>query len=359
MLLSKIRRKLKTIWGRLSWKMFRAWGPKKHSDLPRISYLIPGTGISGGLAVICQHASHLQARGFSVSFIDVEESGKPIDWFPGLQVEVIPLSRVKEKLDLAIATGWQTVDPLLWLKADRKCYFVQSDETRFFDDPRIKKKIRKTYSYDFEHFTEARWIQAWLKSEFEKEAHYVPNGLDEKIFFPSEPLEPKRVFRVLLEGAICLPFKGMKEAFEAVAELDCEVWCVSGSGKPEPDWRCDRFFERVPMETMRRIYSSCDVILKMSKVEGFFGPPLEMMACGGTAVVAKVSGYDEYIVDGVNALVVEAGDVEGAKEAVLRLMNDPALRERLSLSGRETAANWRWDRAIDALEEVFRGKKEK
>ena len=47
---------------------------------------------------------------------------------------------------------------------------------------------------------------------------------------------------------------------------------------------------------MYEIYNQCDVLLKMSKVEGVFGPPLEMMACGGTCVVGNVSGYDEYCV---------------------------------------------------------------
>ena len=104
---------------------------------------------------------------------------------------------------------------------------------------------------------------------------------------------------------------------------------------------------------MRKIYSSCDILLKMSRVEGFFGPPLEMMACGGTAVVSKVTGYDEYIVDGYNALVVEMGDVNRARAAVKRLIEDPELRKRLIANGQQTAKNWRWEQTIDILEKVY------
>ncbi|HEY9766865.1 MAG TPA: glycosyltransferase family 4 protein, partial [Chroococcales cyanobacterium] len=201
---------------------------------------------------------------------------------------------------------------------------------------------------------EARWIQSWLKEEFGHDASYTPNGLDPAIIGMTVPLEPKNArVRVLLEGPICIPFKGMKDAFAAVRDLDCEIWCVSSAGKPEEGWRCDRFFEAVPMVEMKRIYSSCDVLLKMSRVEGFFGPPLEMMACGGTAVVSKVTGYDEYIVDGVNALVVEQGDVEGARTAVKKLIEDPKLRLRLSEEGAKTAACWRWEPTIDTLESLF------
>jgi glycosyltransferase involved in cell wall biosynthesis len=157
-----------------------------------------------------------------------------------------------------------------------------------------------------------------------------------------------------LEGPIDIPFKGMEDAFLAVQDLDCEIWCISSAGKPRSGWRCDRFFEKVPMIDMKRIYSSCDIFLKMSRIEGFFGPPLEMMACGGACVVGEVTGYDEYIVHGYNALVVREGDVEGAKNAVRELIQDIALREKLIENGKKTASLWRWEPSIDELERIYR-----
>jgi len=139
----------------------------------------------------------------------------------------------------------------------------------------------------------------------------------------------------------------------AVNGLDCEVWCISSAGTPKPGWRCDQFFSKVPMEQMKYIYSSCDILLKMSRVEGFFGPPMEMMACGGTCVVGNVTGYDEYIVDGYNALVVNLGDVQGAHDALKRLIEDPELRNTLAKNGIKTAQEWGWDGSIDSLEKIF------
>ena len=110
------------------------------------------------------------------------------------------------------------------------------------------------------------------------------------------------------------------------------------------------------MESMKHIYSQCEILLKMSRVEGFFGPPMEMMACGGTCVVGKVTGYDEYIVDGWNALVVEQGDVRGAHDALKKLIEDPAYRKMLAANGRQTAGQWRWEPSIDTLEELYNGK---
>ena len=317
----------------------------------RIAYLIPGCGVSGGIAVICQQANRLLRRGHEVLLV-CETDERTVEWFPEQKVPVIGLSEYPANIDALIATGWSTSFRVATLPAHRKFYFVQSDETRFHPKHSAWEHItRLSYTLGFNFITEARWIKAWLKESFGKDAELVPNGLDEKIFFPAEPLQVKgKKPRILLEGAIGLPYKGMMEAFAAVSGLDVEVWCVSSYGKPEKHWKCERFFEQVPMTEMRRIYSSCDILVKLSRVEGFFGPPMEMMACGGAVIVGKVTGYDEYIEDDKNALVVDATDVAQATNAIRRLIDDKALRERLIQAGMTTARQWQWESSIDVLE---------
>jgi glycosyltransferase involved in cell wall biosynthesis len=329
------------------YKIIRPLGPK-------IGYVIPGCGISGGIAVICQHVNRLLRRGYDVVMIS-EDGNTSIDWFPNQKVQVIPLKEADDNFDILVATGWSTAYTVRNMNAKRKFYFVQSDESRFYPQgSREQKLAMESYKFDFEYLTEALWIKRWLKEKFNHEAVYVPNGLDEQIFHATTPLEPKGdKVRVLLEGPIDIPFKGMEDAFKAVEGLDCEVWCISSSGKPKPEWKCDRFFEKVPMEKMKEVYSSCDILLKLSRVEGFFGPPMEMMACGGTAVVGDVTGHDEYIIDGYNALVVPLGDISAAHLALKRLISDPKLRARLIENGRKTADQWKWEPTIDILEKVF------
>lgn len=326
----------------------------------RIGYIIPSCGISGGVGVVCQHANRLLERGHEVVLLALDKP-EGLAWFPKQRVPVVQAAQWKDPLDVLIATGWKTAFWLPKIRAQVKCYFVQSDETRFYPEKSIQRQLAMlSYFSRVHYFTEAKWIQAWLKQTFGHDSFLVPNGLDGSLFFPDEPLVPKSSRpRVLLEGSISLPFKGMQEAFEAVMPLDVEIWCVSSSGRVKKDWRCDQFFEHVPMTRMRKIYSSCDVLLKMSRVEGFFGPPMEMMACGGVNVVAKVTGYDEYIIDRENALVVEAGDVLGARAAVQELLENRLLREQMVERGLKTAAAWRWDSSIELLEKELNGLFEK
>lgn len=320
----------------------------------KIAYLIPGCGVSGGIAVVCQHVNRLLSRGHEVLLVS-EADERTIDWFPNQRVPIVGLQSFPANLDVLVATAWSTAFRVAVLPAKHKFYFVQSDETRFHPTNSAWEHItRLSYSIGYNYLTEARWIRQWLSDGFGHLAELVPNGLDDSIFFPSEPIAAKgKKPRVLLEGAIGLPYKGMAEAFEAVHDIDVEVWCVSSFGKPAKTWKCHRFFEQVPMTEMRRIYSSCDILVKLSRVEGFFGPPMEMMACGGTVVVGEVTGYDEYIENEVNALVVDPLKPQHAATAIKRLIEDAGLRERLRANGKSTAERWQWEASIDTLERYF------
>ena len=70
----------------------------------------------------------------------------------------------------------------------------------------------------------------------------------------------------------------------------------------------DRVFSRVPILETPRVYRSCDVLVKLSYIEGMFGPPLEMFHCGGTAIVYRVTGHEQYIRHDDNSLVVTPDD---------------------------------------------------
>ncbi len=307
------------------------------------------------MAVVCEHLNRLKKLGYK-TLIASYDNKTDLSWFPNQSVKVIPLKNNKEtieKYETVVATGWITAYELLLLNVKKKIYFVQSDETRFYPKGSyLKQRVKRTYSFPFEFMTEAKWIKSWLKKEFNKNAFYIPNGINIDIFHPDTPLapKPKNKKRILLEGAINLPFKGMEEAFNVVQDLDCEVWCVSYDGKPKLEWHCDRFFEKVPMQDMRKIYSSCDILLKLSKVEGFFGPPLEMMACGGVSIVAKVTGYDEYIINGYNALVTEPNNISKTKKLLQKLINDKKLYNHLKLNSKKTVEKMSWENSIKLLE---------
>jgi len=321
---------------------------------PKIGYVIPGTGISGGIIVICEHANRLIERGYDVSLIS-QNNQNEIPWYPNLLSNVIPLDKITNNYDVLIATGWQTTKVVHNLSAIKKFYFIQSDESRFYEKGSSNYYAAlETYEMDFKFLVIAKWMQKWISEKHDKESIYVPNGLNEKIVHQTDPLKEKTSkLRVLIEGPIDIPFKGVGNAFKAIKGLDCEVWCVSSSGVPKKEWKLDRFFYQVPFHEMKFIYSSCDVLLKMSEVEGFCLPPLEMMKCGGTAVISEVTGIEEYAKNYKNSIIIKSGDIQGARNAINKLINDRNLLRELKENAKITTEKFKWEPTIDKLEEEY------
>ncbi|NMB57352.1 glycosyltransferase family 4 protein [Candidatus Beckwithbacteria bacterium] len=323
-----------------------------------ICYIIPATKITGGVAVVCEHLNRLKKLGYKTLIVSCDNK-TDLSWFPNQSVKVVPLKgnqKLIERYETVVATGWITAYELLLIKVRRKMYLVQSDETRFYPiGSYLKTRVKRTYTFPFKFITIAKWLQKFLKNNFNQDSYYIPNGINTNIFYPDTLLtpKPKNKKRILLEGAINLPFKGMEQAFKIVQDCDCEVWCVSYDGRPKPEWHCDRFFEKVPMQEMRHIYSSCDIMLKLSRVEGFFGPPLEMMACGGVPIVAQVTGCEEYIKDGYNALLTEFSNVKKTKQLLNKLISNQKLYNYLQTNSYKTVQAMNWDKTITRLQKII------
>jgi glycosyltransferase involved in cell wall biosynthesis len=75
---------------------------------------------------------------------------------------------------------------------------------------------------------------------------------------------------------------------------------------------------------------------RSGKREGIPVVLMEAMATGLPVVASRLSGIPELVTDGVDGLLVPPGDDEALADALARLADDRALRERLGTAGRET-----------------------
>jgi glycosyltransferase involved in cell wall biosynthesis len=89
-----------------------------------------------------------------------------------------------------------------------------------------------------------------------------------------------------------------------------------------------------------------------SLYEGFGFPPLEAMAAGVPVVATRAGSLPEVLGDG--AVLVEVGDDDGLVEALERVLDDPAQRERLVAAGTERAAAFSWERCGEGLSRLYR-----
>jgi 1,4-alpha-glucan branching enzyme len=97
---------------------------------------------------------------------------------------------------------------------------------------------------------------------------------------------------------------------------------------------------RRPLAEVAASLAHADVAVFPSFWESFGIAALEAMAAGAPTVVTSGNGFGDFAVHEENALVVPPGDVEALEEAVLRLLHDDGLREKLAAAGRDTAARF-------------------
>lgn len=81
-----------------------------------------------------------------------------------------------------------------------------------------------------------------------------------------------------------------------------------------------------------------DVFFQPSLWEAMSIVILEAMAVGKPIVASRVGENPVVIQDGVNGLLVNAKDIDGMASALLRLVGDPELRQRLGAEAARTAA---------------------
>jgi glycosyltransferase involved in cell wall biosynthesis len=83
------------------------------------------------------------------------------------------------------------------------------------------------------------------------------------------------------------------------------------------------------------IYGSFDLFMLSSRREGLPNSILEAMAVGLPVVTTDVAGTSELVLDGYTGYVVPQGDVERLAHAMVTLVADPKLRQRMAQAGRE------------------------
>lgn len=210
---------------------------------------------------------------------------------------------------------------------------------------------------------------AWLMDRVEAsmldagivDRRVIPNGVDRSVFTPRERAAARRALGLPPDTPVLLfvaagvrgnPFKDWRTLRAAVdriaAALDGPLLflALGDSAKAERIGRAElRFvpFEDDPAD-VAQYYQAADLYVHAARADTFPNSVLEALACGTPVVATAVGGIPEQVRDldaqgpeaGTGALV-EGGDPEALAHAVLRILGDPGLHERLGLNAARDA----------------------
>jgi GT2 family glycosyltransferase len=321
----------------------------------RVVYVTEDTGIGGGHRDIFEHLNGLAARGHDVALYSL--AGEP-DWFD-LRVPVHSFEYYGELVDalspldaIKVATWWNTAAPV-WLASTLRgipVYFVQDIETSYYpDNEYVRNCVLASYRHEFHYMTISSWNRDRLR-ELGLDAELIAPGVDLGNFRPLPQLRRRR--DMLLAVGRTNPLKNLP--------LTLDAW--RGLPAPRPELRlfgiepelAERapgiVYEQAPSDArVNELMCEATIFVQTSTHEGFCLPALEAMATGAAVVCTDAHGNRDFCVDGENCLM-PASRTEDVRAALERLLADPGLCERLGRAGIETAADYAWERRLDALE---------
>ena len=322
----------------------------------KVAFLVNDLQLSGGVGVVVQHARRLSAvEGWDVTLVLVRENDGPswhgYEHLPHLHIRSRE-EALTEHYDIAIATWWETTFTLFALSAERYAYFVQSLEDRFYHhDEAERLGAGLTLDLPVAFITEAGWIVDTLKGlRPDALCYLVRNGIDKQVFTPTERVDPSTdgPLRIMIEGSPGSWFKHVHDAIDAAAAM-CEprhVTVVCGDRKALGAVAVDEIVGPLTHRQMAELYGNTDVVLKLSSVEGMFGPPLEGFHGGATCVVTPVTGHEEYVEHGFNGLLTDWDDLRGTARQLDLLARDREQLHFLRTNALETARAWPdWEQA--------------
>lgn len=348
--------------------------------LPTLSY-VP----NGGFKVVYEYANRLFEIGHKVNLIhpNIVEYAKDLNgskgrfsnikflirkirkknytgyWFPidrNIKNFFVPTLAEKyiPKSDIIVATGWQSAKPVMSLSASKgiKFYFIQSLET--WAGP--EEEVIESWKYPMHKIVISKWLLDYAYS-INETADYVPNGLDYSMFNMDEKPEKRNNKSILMlvsnnkvKGTE-FGLKVLNEIKTICPEVELLLFGADYFEKPLPEGA--KFYLNPSQKALRRLYNKSSIFLSPSLIEGFPLPPAESMMCGSALVASDIGGHKEYAVDGKNSLLFPPMDINGASQAIRRLIEDNNMRISLANQGYIDIQKYNWNDSVCKLSDIF------
>jgi glycosyltransferase involved in cell wall biosynthesis len=155
--------------------------------------------------------------------------------------------------------------------------------------------------------------------------------------------------------------KSLGRALEAVAGAEGVELVIAGEGPDRApletrahelglDGRV-RFLGPLARERVVELFRAADATILSSSWENFPHTVVEALAVGTPVLAMEAGGVGEVVRDGVNGLLVPAGDTVALGDAVRRYFGDVELRERLRAAAASSVAEYAPERVFGELEQ--------
>jgi glycosyltransferase involved in cell wall biosynthesis len=152
------------------------------------------------------------------------------------------------------------------------------------------------------------------------------------------------------QAELCLA--GGEKLWKNVAETEGSVDCSAKVRQMERDGMLSTV-GAVPRHQMPAFWNSLSIAVVPSFHEAFGLIAVEAMACGIPVVASAVGGLKEIVQDGQTGLLVPPGDAAALARAIVTLLTNEPLRQRLAQAALRRAKLFSLERRAHALLQLF------
>jgi glycosyltransferase involved in cell wall biosynthesis len=327
-------------------------GSGGHMDIIRMMNLLTDLGHQVNAYVVPRqrlwNKSDLEIRDFIRShFNDLD--GGVFKWNGGSMHES----------DAVVATHWTTAYMIDEVdNASKKFYFVQDWEPFFFPMGTQYLRAEQTYKMGLSCITLGAWLTRRLREWYEADADYFDLAVDHSIYHPrtvekpknpricfyARPSTPRRLFPIGIKALSLINHHRPDVEIVLYGVKDTEL---HRHQLPFPHTNLGILSE----QELAELFSSSDVGIVLSSTNCSLIPP-EMMACRCAVVDLNRETVKGVLEHEVNALLSESTP-EAIADAVLRLLVDDALRQRLIETAYQQVQERSWEKSAQRVEEIL------
>jgi glycosyltransferase involved in cell wall biosynthesis len=322
---------------------------------------------SGGHSTIYNLLTRLEERGHTVSTWLHDSVGLHADEWPGvvrgnLREYFRPIRGPVYKgfehwygADVVLATGWQTVYPVLRLPNVRaRAYLVQDHEPEFYGTSAEALFAERTYAEGLFVIAASPWLRDLVHDRYGADGVAFELGVDHDVYFP-RAVERRRD-TVIFYARDSTARRAVPLGILALEELRRRRpdtrFVLFGADRPAATPFAHEHLGVATPDQLAYAYSEATVGLSLS-LTNYSLIPQEMLASGLPCV--ELSGRALEGVFGPDGPIALApADPLALADALETLLVDEALWERRSRDGRAFALTCTWDRAADAVEAGLR-----
>jgi glycosyltransferase involved in cell wall biosynthesis len=322
---------------------------------------------SGGHRTIADLVRGLEARGHMCSLWVADDEGRHAgespeatrasfaDFFGPVRAPVRVGLEGWDGADVALATGWQTVAPVLRVSdVYGRAYLVQDHEPDFYGASAERTWAEQTYRQGLHCIAASPWLAALLRERHGASASSFDLGVDHDVYGPGP--DARREDRVLVYGRAVTARRAVPLALLAMAELKRRRPAVEialfGESRPLRAPFAVTDLGVLAPERLAAEYRTATVGVVLSLTNPSL-VPTEMLACGLPCVdVASDAMRATFGFDG--PITLANADPLALADAVESLLDDPAEREDCRAAGLALAAQRTWARAAEQVEAGLR-----